>query len=199
LLGLTALAVLVGGAGLATAGGGRVLPANASPHGYTLDDMAEALAYFSTSGNDPRYYPDTPFQILYTTESNTFTAETDTMFFVPLFFADDSPPILGDFPAGVGAVEDYVFGEGELGAYDVEIEVDGVVTKLGPAYVAGPVFTPGLPDGGGSHFIQLGVFLTPLFRGEHQVTYRASFGGEAVLEAFGGPVTFEGTYTVVVE
>ena len=51
--------------------GGNVLPPNASPYGYSLDDMAKALALFDTSGNDLSYYPKTPFQILYADPKKT--------------------------------------------------------------------------------------------------------------------------------
>jgi len=78
ILGVAALVLLWGGAGQAAAGGGAVLPATARPSGYTLEDMAEELAYFSTSGNDLTYYPDTPFQILYTGPTNTFSVPTGT-------------------------------------------------------------------------------------------------------------------------
>ncbi len=46
-------------------GGGNVMPATASPHGYSLFDMAGKLALFNTYGNDLKFYPQTPFQILY--------------------------------------------------------------------------------------------------------------------------------------
>ena len=43
----------------------NVLPPKATPLGWSLDDMANAVANFSISGNDPAYYPETPFQIIY--------------------------------------------------------------------------------------------------------------------------------------
>ena len=98
ILGVAAYVLLWGGAGQATEGGGAILPATARPSGYTLEDMAEELAYFSTSGNDLTYYPHTPFQILYTGPTNNFTAPAGTRFFVPILFIDDSPPVLGNFP-----------------------------------------------------------------------------------------------------
>ena len=178
---------------------GNVQPATAKPSGYTLADMAEALAYFSTSGNDLTHYPDTPFQILYvdrSTGTNTFTVKTGTRFFVPLAYVDDSPPILGDFPADSSTVEDYFFGADEMGGHDFAIEVDGQAMPIGPEYVAGPVLTPGLLDGGGSHFIQLGAFLTPLSKGTHTVTIRGGFDGAAI---GGFDFTFEISYTVIVK
>src|SRR4051794_24066192 len=40
----------------------KVLQPRAKVFGYSLDDMASAVANFSISGNDPAFYPDTPFQ-----------------------------------------------------------------------------------------------------------------------------------------
>jgi len=51
--------------------GGRVLPAAARPHGYTLGRMASLLAFFNSTGNHLLFYPfpqfpdrSDPFQIL---------------------------------------------------------------------------------------------------------------------------------------
>src|SRR5689334_14750224 len=55
---------------LALAGGGKLLPPEAKPHGYSLADMAKAVARFTTSGNDLAYYPDTPLQVLFTGPAN---------------------------------------------------------------------------------------------------------------------------------
>ena len=43
-----------------------------------------------------------------------------------------------------------------------------------------PVFVAGLLDGGGSHFIQIGAFLSPLSKGTHTVTIRATLDGAAL-------------------
>jgi hypothetical protein len=195
-----AVTILALGLGLAVptgpayADGGQVLPATAKPAGYTLEDMAEELAYFSTSGNDLTYYPDTPFQVLYLSPTNTFTVTTGTRFFVPVAYVDDSPPILGDFPDDADDIEEYVFSPAQLGAHDLQIVVDGKATTLGPDYAAG-AYAPGLLDGGGSHFIQIGAFLTPLSRGTHTVTIRGTLDGAAL----GGFVfSFEDSYQVIV-
>src|SRR5437870_10328743 len=98
----------------AHAGGGRVLSAAARPDGYSLEDMAAQLAYFSTSGNNTSNYPATPFQILYVDysvdpSSNSFTVSAGTPFFVPVLNVDDSPPVLGNFPVDNASARSYYF------------------------------------------------------------------------------------------
>src|SRR5262245_2457080 len=85
--------------------GGTVLDPTAAPFGYTLTDMLIQLGQFQASFNDPRYYPNTPFQILYTAKThpktvscpeggsgirldsaNSFVVPVNTPFFVPLGF-----------------------------------------------------------------------------------------------------------------
>jgi hypothetical protein len=57
-----------------------------------------------------------------------------------------------------------------------------------------------LLDGGGSNFIQVGAFLTPLTKGTHTVTIQVTFDGDVILELTGGePLTWEATYTVIVK
>ena len=194
-----AVSILVAGGTRLTAGGGGgpVLPASATPRDFSLDDMATELALFSTSGNDLAHYPDTPFQILYISDTNTFTVPAGTRFFVPVFFVDDSPPILGTFPDDVDDIAAYVFGADQLGGYDMQIVVDGEATTLGPAYLGSThVGGAGLLDGGGHNFIQLGGFLTPLTPGKHTVTIIANFDGAVINELFGQGITLEATYTV---
>jgi hypothetical protein len=182
----------------AYAGGGNVQPATAKPSGYSLTDMAQKIAYFSVSLNNPAAYPDTPFQILYISETNTFEVETGTQLFVPIAFITDSDPILGEFPVDARGSDDYFFDHAQLGGHDFEIEVDGKITSIGPKYVAGPVLAPGLADGG-SHFIEIGAFLTPLSKGTHTVKIRATFDGDLLAPYFpGGIFAFEEVYTVIV-
>ena len=105
--------------------GGEVLPPKAKPHGYSLTDMASAIALFTTSGNNSAYYPATPFQILsedtstvvvtptgggiVVTGGNSFTVASGTPFFVPVFYVDDSPTIIGTFPTAACDAAAYVF------------------------------------------------------------------------------------------
>src|SRR4051794_21463783 len=58
--------------------GGHVIAAGASPSGYSLDDVAAALAAFSDGGNDATLLPSLPFQVIYTTGSNVFNVKAGT-------------------------------------------------------------------------------------------------------------------------
>ena len=190
----------------ALAGEKQVLPPTATPHGWSLEDMAAAVANFSISGNDLAYYPDTPFQILYRlgdlqdpTGGNTFHVRPGTFFYIKFFFIDDAAPTLGDFPTDREEAAHYVFDPEQLGAHDLEVEVDGKVTPLGPEYVPAPVETPDSPDGS-EHLVQIGAFLPPLPRGVHHVTIRGTFDGDLWdLVEPGFSLTAEIKYTIVVE
>jgi hypothetical protein len=201
-------------------GGGNVLPPTAKPKGYSLTDIAKATAFFVTSGpgdpSDPSSgrsesnEPNVPFQILYDSNinepHNTFLVRPGTMLYVPIFFSSDSPPITGNFPDvnNPDEVAEYLTSPDELGAIVLEINVDGEVTSLIKT-VAGEVTSLGyavgvnvapekLPDGGGTRLVIAAVFLTPLTKGTHTVTIRASFTGAAIPGGF----EFEIPYTVTV-
>jgi hypothetical protein len=179
-----------------------VLPAQARPRGTSIDDMTTALAKFQDTGNNLSFYPNTPFQILFVQDFNTgtgtFTVRPGTFFFIPLFSFNDSPPIIGNFPTNSLQVRDYIFGATQIGAEDIEIEVDGQVTDLGPSYLSNLIDTPGLPNGG-SHTILMGAFLTPLPKGTHTVKIRETFAGDAIVGFFGTTFFFEDVYTVIVQ
>jgi len=175
---------------------GNVLPPGAQPHGTSRAQIAQALAPFTFSGNDSSFLPETPFQVLYgdpstiaftpdgsglvESGSNTFTVQAGMSFFVPVFNVDDSPPVLGTFPTTAAGAQQYLFDPAQLGGRDFQIVVDGTTTPLGPSYVAGPVSTPPLPDGGGTHAITLGAFLSPLTPGTHTVTISGGIFGALV-------------------
>lgn len=184
----------------AVAGSGHVLPPKATPQGWSIDDMAAAVANFSISGNDPAFYPDTPFQIIYRHPGNAFTLKPGTFLYVKVIFIDDSAPVIGDWPANKSEAGNYFFGRTELGAHDLEIEIDGKVFSLDhPGYIGGPVPTPNSPDGS-EHFIQTGAFVTPLSRGTHTLTIRGVLDGDAMLAATGGfPFATQITYTITVQ
>jgi hypothetical protein len=192
-----------------------VLPPAAKPYGWSLERMTGALAVFTASGNTTAY-PDTPFQILYVrpgegqfellpdggaraSGSSTFVVQPGTKFFVPMSNVDDSPPFPAPFPENREEAIPYFFGDAQYGASGWEISVDGVRTPIGSGYLAGPVTTPPLPDGGGTHMITLGVFLHPLSPGTHTVTISGGLFGDAELPTYGiAYLASEFTYTVIV-
>jgi hypothetical protein len=179
--------------------------------------MAAATAQFITSPDaNLSLYPQTPFQILYvpvTTETfsfvngglvvtgtKQFTVAPGTPFYVPVAFVDDSPPILGTFPTDPSTVANYLFAHDQNGWTNLRIVVDGQVTPLGSAFAAGPVQTPPLPDGGGTHIITVGAFLTPLSPGTHTVAIAGEFSGVLFQQANNLTfVQFNLTYTVSVQ
>lgn len=181
-------------------GGGNVLPPNAKPHGLSLTDMAELTALFNTGPRDRGTEPNTPFQILYYPSDGdlTFTVRPGTYFYVPIFWSDNSEPVLGEFPdvTDPEAVADYYFSPEQLGARALEISVDGKVTSLiEEGYPVG-AFSP--TSVGGTEYTTVGAFLAPLSRGTHEVTFRIYFDG-AAFEPYEGVVLFEATYTVIVQ
>ncbi|HEY3243213.1 MAG TPA: hypothetical protein VGM03_07665 [Phycisphaerae bacterium] len=191
-----------------------VLPGWATPLGWSLADMAEAVANFSISGNNLMYYPSTPFQIIYRQPGsgcnlgnpgscigNSFTVHPGTYLYVKFFFIDDSPPVIGTFPTDQAGAQNYMFAADQLGGHDLHIIIDGAVTTLGPAYVPAPVPIPAQPFGpgtayDGTNLIQMGAFVTPLSRGHHTITIDGDFDGQLILDTFGGPVHFQINYTV---
>ena len=201
--GAAAIAALITWASVARAGsGGQVEPANAHPLGYSLAQAAGATAAFNVGPRTPDTLPDVPFQILYVgpgPAGTTFVVKPGTMLYVPVAFSDDSPPVVGDFPADVSDQQDdadYFFDPDELGASGLTITVDGKATELGPGYVAGAT-TAALPDGGGTHYIAVAAFLTPLSKGTHTVTISGALEG-AAWAPFGGGFTFDIQFTVIV-
>jgi hypothetical protein len=205
LIGL-ATVLLVAGAPVAARGASAgadnpVLPRTARPEGWSIRQMAAAVATFDASGNNPADYPHTPFQILYydpatnqcpvvnggldCTGSNSFTVPAGKYLYVPFFNVDDSPPIIGTYPATHELAVGYFFDPAQVGGRDFSIIVDGEQVAIGWPYLAGPVPTKPLPDGGGTHMIVLGAFLRLLGPGEHTVTITGGVFGQAVQAATG--------------
>lgn len=192
------------------AGGGNVLPGPAKPRGFSLSDMAKATAFFNTGDHSLDTYPDTPFQILYVPKGGgpqpyTFEVSPGTMLYVPIFFSDDSPPVIGDFPKvdDRPAVLNYVYSQTQLGTISMTIKVDGMANSLGSDYVFG-VGNVKLGDGSGTRYIGFAAFLTPLNKhgSPHTVEIGGSLNGTALLAALGiapgGIFTFDIKFTVIV-
>lgn len=189
---------------------GGVMPASAKPHGYSLRDMTRATAPFTVHGNDPAYYPDTPFQILSLTDINyetvgsgvlatgtsSFSVTPGTNFFVPIFNVNDLPPVLGVFPTTPAAARPYFFGQAQYGGKNLRVVVDGHSTSIDAAYLSGPVAVPGDEA---THVITLGVFLHPMSVGTHEVRIRGGIHGDLVDDTYGASFIKEDfTYTVEV-
>jgi hypothetical protein len=125
------------------------------------------------------------------------------MLYVPVFFSDDSPPIIGDFPDvnNRQAVLNYVYSPTEIGTISMTIMVDGTMTSLGSDYVFA-VGNVKLADGPGTRYLGFAAFLTPLNKGTHTVEIVATLNGAAALPFFGvatgGIAVSAITYTVIV-
>jgi len=173
--------------------GGEVLPASTLVNGYSLTDVAAAIAPYQDT-LDPAYLPSTPFQLL-TLASLNYTVTDDTYFYVPNGSVNDSPPILGTFPSTPSEAPFYWFDASQLGTSEFKITVDGRETALGAEYLAGPVTVP-LPNGG-NHSIIGAAFLSPLPPGSHTITINNKSNGKLV-EEFCPPdgCASELTYTV---
>lgn len=131
--------------------------------------------------------------------ANHLSASPNTSFFVPVDNADDSPTIAGDFPTSERGARRYLFDHRQLGGRDFAIIIDGRRTSLGPAYVAGPVKTEPLFDGGGTHMITIGAFIGPMSPGTHTVQITGGYYGDAIEDAYGlAFIQLDFTYEVVV-
>jgi hypothetical protein len=191
-----------------------IFPPNANPSGYSLERMAAEHALFTSSGNDPAFYPQTPFQVLFAssidaepdgdglvvTGANTFDVPKGTRMYLPILHVNDSPPVIGTFPSAPGSVAtDYFFSPSQVGAEPAVITIDGKATTIGAPFLAGPVATPILFDGG-NHIMTLAAFVKPLKRGTHTIHASGSVSGDAFSQAFGlSLLRFEFSYTITID
>jgi hypothetical protein len=167
--------------------GGNVLSAKAEPKGYTLFDMAKATAAFnvgSRAGAFPDVVDGTPFQGLFLTEANptkTFNVSEGTILYVPVFFNDDSAPIIGHFPNvnNQKALEKYTYSSKELGVEYANITIDGKTTSLDDNYLVGVKFNQALPDSANQYMI-FAAFVSPLKKGTHTVEISGLVDGAAI-------------------
>lgn len=213
-MGCTVVMCSAGATGAGASSQESVLPAGAAPQGWDLNRITEAAAAFDTSGNNPSDYPNTPFQLLYYAPStltvtqmnngvvfsgtNSFRVAPKTPFFVPLFSVDDSPPVIGTFPTTHKQAIRYFFDPSQIGGQGFRITVDGQSTALESPYLAGPVTSSPLPDGGGTHIVTLGAFLRPLAPGTHTVSISGGIFG-ALLPAYVGIAFDEESFDYSVE
>ena len=188
--------------------GGKVLPASAKALGYSLYDMAKAVAVFNV-GDRSGPAPNTPFQILY---YNTVTNNTDfrvgqgRYLYVPVMYNDTSLPVIGNFPSNAENRQQlvkYWYSQNEFGTVLAEIVVDGKVVSLGADYLSGVSFSTPLPDGA-TQYGSPAAFIAPLPPGSHTIEIRFKATGDALRQ---DPVAvyfpdgifeFSTTYTVTV-
>jgi len=179
----------------AFAGGGKVLPPTARPHGYSLTEMASLTGTFNA--NPPRDgvppTAKTPFVMLYVRPDgdSVFTVRPGTPLYVPIVYSSDNGIDVTD----QDEVADLYFSPDQFGAKTLDIVVDGEATSLiRVGYPVGAV----IPQKGGEplEYTTVAAFLNPLPPGKHTVTIQALFDGELL-----GGETFEflSTFTVVVK
>jgi hypothetical protein len=172
---------------------------------------------FNVGARTASTYPlNLPFQVLYSgydpTAANntggtytTFNVKGGTRLYVPVFYNDDSLPIIGNLPPAGNrrATLHYMYSQDEFGLLYARISVDGKVATLGPHYVVEVQFPGVLPDGG-TNYQTVAAIVAPLKPGTHSVEISAlatgkAFSAPAIIPYFpGGIFSFSTTYTVVV-
>jgi hypothetical protein len=145
----------------------------------------------TSDGGDCGARPNLPCGLLATQKpgvvlANSFGVPAGTSFYVPILNADDSPPVVGNFPTSSAGTKAYVFGPDQLGGRGFSVCIDGDCVALGSGYAAGPETTPPLLDGGGTHIITIGAFLTPMRPGSHVVRIRGGWHGAGIAATYGG-------------
>jgi len=169
---------------------------------HTDPTMGVTQGTFVTGGGEPCEPPRVGCGLFFTqtgTFANRFEVSADETFFVPVDNADDSPDVVGTFPTRPAAAKRYVFDRRVLGGEDFAITIDSRRTALGPAYVAGPVETEPLLDGGGTHMITIGAFLSPMSPGTHTVRITGGYFGDGIWTTYKlSFIRLDFTYEVVV-
>lgn len=188
----------------ANAAAAHVLSAQARPLGYSLADMARETAGFNAS-NHSGEEPNTPFQMLYTSPTNTFDVKRGTFLYVPVAWSDDSNPVLGDFPVDVedrAQLLHYWYHADQVGVVETDVTVDGGKVALGSGYLSGVLLGNPIPSTGGSRYVAPAAFIAPLPPGRHTVSIHLKATGAALskppFDQFfpNGVFEFETTYTV---
>ena len=189
-------------------------------HGFppSLAQLEQAAALTAAFNEGPRtadlYPTGLPYQLLYfppSGEQNN-TGGTDTTFYVapgtrlyvPVFFNDNSNPVIGDFPpAGDrAALLYYMFSPQQIGVEYATITVDGQELTLTAPYFVQVEATSPLPTGA-SLYQAAAAILTPFSKGTHTVGISLRATGAALNVPpfdliFGGLFEFSATYTVIV-
>ncbi len=189
-------------------------------HGFppSVAQLERAAALTATFNEGPRtadlYPAGLPYQMLYFPppgEQNntggidtTFYVAAGTRLYVPVFYNDNSSPVIGDFPpAGDrAALLYYMFSPQQMGVEYAKITVDGQeLTLTAPYFVEIEVTSP-LPTGA-TLYQAAAAILTPFTKGTHTVGISLLATGAALNVPpfdviFGGVFEFSATYTVIV-
>ena len=188
---------------------GRVLPASALVHGWTLDRAVQATFAWNT-GDRTAPPPKTPFQILFVQgdghtsypgngqvvrNSRAFQVPAGTAFFLPVAYNNDVPPVVGTFPTTHSRALGYWYDQAQLGTRFASISIDGRSTPLSHDYLVGPLRQPG----SNIHLVEEAALISALPKGHHVVTVSFTWAGALIKGAFGTTFyTFEGTFPITV-
>lgn len=180
-----AMAILLGATPITSSAG--VLPATDTPHGYSLSDLAKSTAVYNTGvlSNNPSTppAPNIPFQVLV----NDATVLPDTYLYLPVYYADNTPPIDPAFPASIANqqtdaayIDNLVKSSFNVSSFLVNI--DGVNTPLNDNYIVG-VTTDPLLDGTppGTNYIVAAAVISPLTIGDHTVGFGGFINGQPAI------------------
>jgi hypothetical protein len=176
-----------------------VLPLNAHPHGFTLDDVAAEVADFTINGNDPTLYPDTPFQIIYRGGSNTFIVGPGTPLYVSL--SSLTIPILSSAISRRTRTTPWITSSGDLNSARMTLRSKWMEMSR-PSIARGTSagqFHALLPMEPATISFKSRHLLAPSKRVRTRSRCVGFLDGDAVLDLIGEAYVFSITYTVIVE
>ena len=159
--------------------GGDLLPSSQAVGGYSLADAAGTTAVFNTgtAAHNPSTpaLPTLPFDVV----TGDTTESPNTHVYLPIYYADNSPPVDPNFPANISNPQvnsSYLLGSAGVSRFLVQ--VDGQTNYLDSSYITA-VNTPTLLDGtpGGNEYISISAFLSPLSPGTHTVGIGGTISG----------------------
>ncbi|HEY1686637.1 MAG TPA: hypothetical protein VGG19_17880 [Tepidisphaeraceae bacterium] len=184
---LASAALLAGASQLFADGAANVLPSSAQPSGYSLSQLAQDTAVYNTGVFSGSPSTPVPPSIPFTVLENDSTVGQGQYLYLPVFFADNSPPVDPAFPASISnqATDAAYLDNLVSSSYGVSqffASVDGQIQPLDDSYVTGVTTTQPLLDGtpGGNNYISIAAAISPLSLGQHTVGFGGYIGGSPV-------------------